>query len=451
MKILIIGDGKVGYNLAENLSKDEENEVTIIDRKSEVLRETMENLDVRCIQGDGVNLDVLNNAGIAGSDLVISATSTDEMNIVCSLMAKKLGANYTITRIRDKRYSDVLGKLDFGLDMIINPEMAVADDIANLLAFPDAVNADAMAKGKAEIVEIKVTDNLAIAGKTLMEVGKKFSENVLVGAILRKDDIIIPNGSSVITAGDTIYLVGRPSSIVKFCRQIGMLMRKIKNVMIVGGGRVAYHLARYLDEVGTNVKIIEINPVRCKTLSEMLPDTLIINEDGSSEKILRIESVQEMDAFVSVTGMDEENLMTAMLAKYAGVPKVIAKISRPGYDEVIAGMGLENIINPKNITSAHILRCVRGLKNAQGNAVETLYPLANERAEAIEFTANETCLFLDKPLKSIKLAGNILVAGIVRKNDVIIPHGNDAIKLRDSVILITKDKIVENLNDILAN
>ncbi|MDR0382002.1 MAG: Trk system potassium transporter TrkA [Oscillospiraceae bacterium] len=449
MKIIIIGDGKVGYNLAENLSREPDNDVTIIDKNAEALRKTIESLDVRCIRGSGVSTKILLEAGVRETDLLIAATSGDEMNMVCCLTAKKLGAEHTIARIRDPEYASELSqiKADLGLDLVINPERAVASEIVKLLEFPSASSVEMFAESRVEMVEIKVSAGMPITGIPLKDIKKVSS--VLIGAVAHDDDVIIPNGETVILPGDLIYIIGRPSRIFRFCSQIGLRTQRIKNVMIVGGGRVAYYLAQYLEEIEIKVKIIEINADRCVELAELLPGALIIHGDGSDDAMLRSENLGHMDAFVSVTGIDEENLMTALLAKWCGVPKVVAKINRTGYTRVIHDMGIDNLVQPKLITANHILRYVRGLQNAMGNPVNTLYQILGEQAEAIEFIISRPSELLDTPLRKLPIVRGVLVAVIVRGSDIIIPHGGDCLRLGDHVVLITRGRPLSDLDDIL--
>lgn len=451
MKIIIIGDGKVGYSLAESLSK-ENNDVTIIDKDPEALKKASEFLDVMCIRGNGVSTSILMEAGVSAADLLIAATTSDEMNMVCCLTGKKLGADHTIARIRDPEYAGELSilKRDLGLDMVINPEQACANEIARVLSYPSAVNVESFSKGRVELVEIKVTAEMSIAGVKLQDIAGKVPSSVLIGAVQRADEVIIPKGNFQIMADDQIYVIGKPSNIFDFCVRIGIYAQKVRNVMIIGGGRIAYYLAGYLEEIGMKSKIIEIDRDRCLELSELLPSTLIINGDGSDETVLYSESLNDMDAFVSLTGRDEENLMAALFAKQNGVHKVVAKINRVNYTSVIKTLGIDSVLSPKQITANGIVRFVRGLKNALENPVETLYKIVDGRAEAVEFIANQSTKFLNVPLKDLRLVQGVLVAAIVRKNEIIIPHGKDVIKQGDSVILIVKDKQFSDFNDIIA-
>ncbi len=451
MKIIIIGDGKVGYSLAENLSK-ENNDVTIVDKNPEALKKASENLDVMCIRGNGVSTKVLLEAGVKEADLLIAATTSDEMNMVCCLTAKKLGAKHTIARIRDQEYASELSMLkkDLELDMVINPEQTAAIEIAQLLSFPAATDVEPFAKGRVQLVEIKITPGMPVVGMKLSEISNRISSSVLIGAVLRDNEVTIPNGDFRIEENDATYIIGRPSNVLNFSKKIGIYTPKIKNVMIVGGGRIAYYLAKYLEETEMKAKIIEIDYNQCLELSELLPNTLIIHGDGSEETLLNSENLSEMDAFVSLTGRDEENLMSALLAKQSGVSKVIAKINRINYSSVINNLGIDSVVSPKVITANHITRYVRGLKNALGNPVEALYRIIGGKAEATEFHATESTKFLNIPLKDLKLQKGVLVAAVVRGSEIIIPHGNDTIKSGDSVILISKGKQFSDLNDIIA-
>lgn len=452
MKVIIIGDGKLGFNLAENLSR-EDNDVTIIDKSPEALRKADGRLDVMCIKGNGLSTSVLLEAGVQEADILIAATNSDEMNMVCCLTGKKLGAKHTIARIRDPEYADELSqlKIDLDLDMVINPEQAVAGEIARLLEFPSAANIEVFAEGRVVMMEMKVTRDMPIAGMSLKEMTRRGSLPILIGGVLRGETVIIPRGDFVMREGDLLYIVGRPSKVIQFFRRSGVHAQKIKNVMVMGGGRIAYYLAKFLEEMEVGVKIIEIDEHRCIELTEMLPDALIIHGDASDESVLHSENLENMSAFISVTGRDEENLIAALLAKQYGVPKAVAKINRINFSAAIKNLGIDNLVSPKITTANYILRYVRGLQNAADNPVKTLYRIMEGRAEALEFTADSHTRFLDVPLKRLKVAPSILVAAIVRQNEIIIPYGNDVIKERDSVILIAYDTKLSDLNEMVSS
>lgn len=452
MKIIIIGDGKVGYSLAETLSQDD-NDVTIIDKNEEALRKASETLDVMCIKGSGVSASVMIEAGVKEADLVIAATSSDELNMVSCLAAKKLGADHTVARIRDPEYTNELSLLkhELGLDLVINPEQAAAGEIARLLSFPSATNVETFARGRVELVEIMADRNTPIIGMQLNKISRAFSADILIGAVRRGEELVIPNGDFEIQEGDTLYIMGSPSSVFNFCRQIGKCTQKIKNIMVIGGGRIAYYLVNILKKTDMKVKIIENNRDRCLELTELLPGTLIICGDGTDENMLLSENLEGMDALISLTGRDEENLMIAFSAKQHGVGKVVAKVTKTDYPQVIKKMDIDNIINPKRIITDHIVRYVRGMKNAIGNPIETLYRIINGKAEVMEFIASASTQFLDIPLKKLKLVKNTLVAAIARKGQIIIPHGNDSIRQGDNVIIITMNSGLTDLNEILAS
>ncbi|MDR0884591.1 MAG: Trk system potassium transporter TrkA [Oscillospiraceae bacterium] len=452
MNVIIIGDGKVGFTLAEQLSYDESNAVTIIDKNANALRHTMERLDVRCLKGNGASAEVLKNAGIEEADLLIAATSMDEMNMVCALTGKTLGARQTIARIRDPEYANEVDRLKevFGLSMVINPEQALAGEIVKMLEYPNAAQVEMFAKGRVELLEIPVAEGGGLAYMSMRRIAKRISRDILIGAVLRDGAAIIPKGDFLLLPGDKIYVLGRHARVSAFCRKIGIKQDKMHDVMLVGGGRVAYYLAHYLDEIGVKVKVVEQDSARCQLLAELLPRAVIIAGDGSDESVLMEEQLSEMDGFAALTGMDEENLMAALIAERAGVPRTVAKINRQNYIDILGAKGVKNLVSPKEITVNYILRYVRGLKNAVGNPVDALYRIVDDQLEAIEIYVEHPVRILDIPLKKLDIADNVLVAVIVRGNTVIIPHGDDSVQLHDRVILFAaRGMEIANLDDIL--
>jgi trk system potassium uptake protein TrkA len=453
MKVIIIGGGKVGYSVAEKLSMHSGNDVTIVERKAAAISRILDRLDVKCIEGNGVRTGILVDAGVRESDLLVAATSEDEMNMVCCLIAKKLGAKHAIARIRDPEYAYELDeiKLDLGIDMVINPEQSVAEEIANLLEYPGFLSVEPFAKGLAQLCSITVAPEMPIARAKLNAIGKYTLGSVLVCVIARGSDATIPSGESEILPGDVLYLIGKPADLLRFATSIGVHKRKVRNAMIVGGGRIGYYLAKSLSERGIQVKIIEASRERCAQLAELLPDALIINADGSDDRVLSSENLEEMDGFVAVTGMDEENLMTALVAKKRGVEKAIAKVNRSSYLEILSDSRIDHIVDPKAVTANCILRAVRGIKNAQGlSAISTLYEIAGNRAEAIEFTAMDGSPAVGVPFRSLKMKEGILCGIIIRKGQITIPSGGDSIQGRDSVVIVTKGHELNCLEDILA-
>jgi len=451
MKILIIGDGKLGYSLAENLSK-ENNDVIIIDKDAEALKKAEESLDVMCIKGNGVSVKTLLEAGVDSADLLIAVMGSDELNMVCCLAGKKLGAARTVARIRDHEYASELSLLKerIGLDLVINPEQAVADEIARIFRYPSAIDVENFSKGKVDMVGIKVTPDAPVAGFKLKDLPRKVAGSILICAVVRDDGVIIPNGDFKIENGDIIYVIGNPSNVYGFYKYMGQYTQKVKNVMMVGGGRIAYYLTNLLNGMGIKVKIIESDRARCEELSELLPDTLIIHGDGIEDELLKSENITEMDGFISITGRDEDNLISALLAKQYGVDTVVTKVTRINYSPILKTLQLDHVISPKLITANIILRYIRSLKNARGSRIESLHRIIDGQAEISEFIANDSTNYLDKPLKNINFTKGTLIAAIVRNNMIIIPHGEDVIKKYDRVIIATKNKNILDLNQLVS-
>lgn len=446
MKIVIIGSGKVGYNLAESLSK-ENNDIVIIDKSYQASRKAEENLDVMCIKGNGVSTSALLEAGVDKADLLIAVTSSDEINMVCCLTGKKLGAHRTVARIRDPEYAQELSLLkeELELDLVINPERAAADEIARSLNFSSAINVESFARGRVKMVEFKVTAGMPIVGKKLKDLTNSQSAPVLIGVAFRKGEVVIPGGSFAVQEDDILYVLGKPSSVYNFCKLSGKCPDRIKNIMILGGGRITYYLTKLLNDMDMKVKIIEIDKDRCLELSELLPNNLMINADGTDEEVLSSENISDMDVFIAATGIDEENLLASLMAKEHGVKKVIAKISRTGYVGLVKNLGIDNIISPKLITSNQILKYVRGDK------LESLVRIVEGQAEVLEFIAGETSKLVNIPLKDLSLAGEAIIATIIRKKEVVIPRGTDVIKKGDRVVIITKNKNIADLDDLSVN
>jgi len=443
MRIVIIGSGKVGYYLAESLSK-ENNDVVLIDKDAEALKKAEDNLNVMCIRGNGVSTNVLLEADVGSADLLIAVTESDEINMVCCLTGKKLGARQTVARIRDPDYAQELSliKEQLGVDLVINPERATADEIARSISLSSAINIESFARGRVKMVEVKVTSGMSIVGKKLRDIANTVLSSVLIGIVVRDGEVSIPNGSFEIKEGDILYVLGKPSSVYNFCKLSGKYPERLKNIMILGGGRITYYLTKLLDDMGMKVKIIEIDKKRCLELSELLPHNLIINGDGTDEELLLSENIKEMDVFIAATGMDEENLLSSLIAKQNGVKKVIAKISRINYVSIVKNLGIDGIISPKLIIANTILKFVTGSK------LESIFRIIEGQAEVIEFIADEHSKVVNTSLKHLRLSKDIIIATIIRKNEVLIPHGSDQIKEGDRVIVITKNKNINNLDDL---
>ena len=451
LNIIIVGDGKVGYTLAEHLSREEHN-VTIVDTSEEALRKADESLDVMCIKGNGASITALREAGADTADLLIAATSMDEINMVCCLTAKHLGAKYTIARIRNPEYNTGLSDLkrNMGIDMVINPENATAVEISRLLRFPPAANIETFCRGRVELIGFRLLEEDFLVNRPLHALSDQVKQlSLLFCAVERPGgEVVIPNGSFVPQAGDKLYLIGRPSSLDQFFRLLGRYSPKVKSVFIVGGGKISLYLSDVLEKMKMRVKIVEIQEERCRFISERLPHTTVICGDGTDQELLESERLTASDAFVALTDRDEDNLILSLYAMQKGVQKVVTKSNRQNYAGIAQTIGLDSVISPKLITAAQILQVVRGMQNSQGSVMNTLYRIADGSAEAMEFTASANTRHLGVPLRDLHLRKGILIAVLARGGDIIIPEGSSSIQEGDSVILISRDLRILDLNDI---
>lgn len=449
MEIVIVGDGKVGYILTQELSQ-EGHDVTVIDKNSQVISDTAAMLDVRCIRGNGASLQAQRDAGVPEADLLIAVTSTDELNMLCCLLARKLGAKHTIARIRNPEYSEQLYLLknDLGLSMSINPELECAREIARMVKFSSAIRLDTFANGKVDLVEYKLDADSPIVGRKLSMLTGILTVDILICAVERGGEVFIPNGDFVLQAGDRIHITGNNQAILPFFKSMGRGNLKIKNIMIVGGSRIAFYLSKLMEESGIAVKIIERDPDRCVELAELLPRARIINGDGSDEELLEQEGLEGIDAFVSLTGMDEENLILAVFASAMNAGKVVAKVNRSSYNHIIDRIGIDSVVSPKQNTVNQIVRYVRAVHQTLDSEMLTLYKIVNGKAEAVEFLVGEHTRHLNVPLHRLPLKDHLLLAVIVRGGRVIIPHGETTIQNGDSVVIITNKYHLSDLNDI---
>ncbi len=452
MEIVIIGDGKVGFKLAQQLSV-ENYDVVMIDNNEKKMKFAVDRLDIACVTGDGVDAEVQKQAGVPHTDLVIACTSADECNMLSCLIAKRLGAKHTIARVRNPIYFNQIGLLkeDLHLSMAVNPELIVADEINRLLLFPDASKIETFVKGRVELIEFPIMKDSRLVGMSLAEMYDKLQIKVLVCAVEHGDQVLIPDGYYVVHEGDRLHIAASHREVESFFNLLGKHREKIKKVIICGGGRVAYYLTRQLCSVGMQVKIIEKDVERGEQLCELLPKATIINGDATDHDLLIEEGIEEADAFVALTGMDEENIITSLFAKSQGVDKIIAKVNEDRRARMVEDFGIDSIVSAKTATADAILSYVRARKNSQGSAnVETMYQLVDEQVEALEFIIRSETSYTGIPLKELSLKSNNLIACIARKREIIIPGGDDCIEVGDSVILVTMDKHIEDLKDILV-
>lgn len=450
MEVIIIGAGKVGYTLAKFLSNEEDN-VTIIDSNIDALNSIIEKLDIMGIKGNGTSLKVLHEAGIKKSDLVISVTGSDEVNMLCSLAAKKLGAKYTIARVRAPQYSEeiLMLKDELGIDLVINPEKEAALEIAKLIKFPSVRSVDTFAKGKVDLVGFTIFEGDILDGKAICDI-KLTKDTILISGVEREGKIYIPSGDFILHKNDKVYVIGEHKTIEAFFKKLGKYQTKIKNPLIIGGGRITHYLVNIIDKLGVTSKIIESDMKKCIELNETLPEAIVINGDGTDHELLLSENLQEADAFIALTGRDEENIITSLFAINNNVKNVITKITRFNYNVVAKNVGIDTVISPKAITANKILKYIRFLKNKKKCCIENIYKIFDEKAEAIEFLVRDDVIFLNKKLKEINIIDDIIIATIVRNNKIIIPSGDDKIEFGDRVIIITKKDKLSDINDIIS-
>lgn len=455
MKVVIIGNGKVGQTIAQQLSR-EKHDVVIIDNNRANLQATINELDVIGVCGSGVSHSVQLEAGVGQASLVIAATSSDELNMLCCLIARKLGAESTIARVRDPEYVNqaMFLRSELGLSLAINPEHMTAMEIARLLRFPSANQIDTFADGKMDLIEFTLPEDSILDGVSLMRLGEVSGARVLVCAVQRGEEIFIPDGQFILRGDDIISVTAEPDELEKFFRALGIYKSGSRSVMVIGGGKIAFYLAEELKSSRINVKIIERDKERCMELSEHFPGATVICGDGTDVDLLMEEGVARVDAFVSVTNLDEENMIMAMFAAKNGVGKVIAKINNPVLSKLMleSGVGIGTAISPRYTTADVIVRYSRALANSQGiDEIKTLHKLLGDRVEAIEFSAGDSFRGINTPLKDLHLRKNLRIASIVRDGRVIVPGGSTAITQGDSVIVVAaSNAMLTSLNDILA-
>lgn len=452
MKIIIIGTGKVGFSLAEQLL-NEKHDITIVDTQDSALRRATDALDIMSVKGNGVSTDTLREAGAEDADLLVAATNSDEVNMVCCLTAKHLGAKYTIARIRNPEYNLGLHELkkNMGIDMVINPENATAVEISRLLRFPSAANIETFCRGRVELMGFRLQEEDFLVNQPLHALSAQVKQlSLLVCAVDRDGEVTIPNGSFVPQVGDKLYLIGRPTSLDQFFRLLGRYSPKVKTVFIVGGGKISVYLTAILEKMKMRVKIVELSEKRCRLVSEMMPRTTVICGDGTDQELLESERMSAADAFVALTDRDEDNLIISLYAMQQGMHKVVTKCNRQNYTGIARAVGLDSVISPKLITAAQILQLVRGMQNSQGSVMNTLYRIADGKTEAMEFTVGPSTRHLNVPLRDLHLHKGILIAVIMRDGEIIIPEGSSCIQEGDSVIIISRDRPIQDLNDIYA-
>lgn len=452
MKIIIAGCGKVGCALASQLN-DEGHDITMIDNNPDKLGSAISTMDIQGIVGNAISFRTQQEAGIENADLFIAVTGQDEVSLLSCLIAQKASDCHTIARVRNPEYFQEISYLKqvMGLSMAINPELSAAREIAHLIQIPEAMEVDTFAKGRVDLLKIAISENSTLHNMKVMEISKMFNHDILICIAERNHEICIPNGDTVLLAGDNISVIIPKEKIASFYKIANLKFSKeSKNVMIAGGGTISYYLATELQKTRTHVTIVEKNKERCEFLSVAIPEATIINGDATDHQVLLEEGLTDADAFVSLTNMDEENVFISLYAeKLNPKAKRITKINRIAINDIVENLPIGSIIAPKHLTAENILQYVRSLKNSYGSNVEALYKLMDNRVEALEFHVDEKNELTDIPLMNLKLKDNLLLCCIVRKNKVITPSGRDEIQVGDTVIVVTTHLGLGNLTDIL--
>ena len=449
MKIIITGCGKIGQSLAASLCA-EGNDVTCIDTNQMLIEDLTETYDVMGICGNGADSTVLKEAGIDGTDLLVSVSGSDELNMLTCFLGRRMGAKNTIARIRNPEYNDEslnLLRQELELSVAINPEKLTAHEIYNVLKFPSAVNIEPFSRGL-EMVEIRLKTDSVLDGMTLHKLRTHYTSKILVCCVRRGDNVYIPTGSFELKSNDVIGITGSPSEIHKFLKELNLLRRRAKDIMIIGGSRIARYLADMIISGGSNVTIIEKNRAVCEALSRDISEANIICADGTDHDVLLEEGIRSCDAFVTLTGFDEENILMSIFASSQSVPKVVTKINGESMLKMGTELGIDTPVCPHNAVSNVVLRYVRALRNSEGSSVETLYKLFDGAAEALEFRVDGEAPFTGTALKALKFKKNTMLAGIIRNRRIIIPGGDDCIMAGDRVIVISAGEPTGKLADI---
>lgn len=451
MNIIIVGCGKVGATLAEHLDQEGHN-VVVVDNKASVIDNVTNFLDVMGVVGSGASYSVLVDAGIEKADLLIAVTGSDELNLLCCLVAQKAGRCHTIARVRNPLYNEEIDfiKEEMGLSMTINPELEAATEMAALINLPSAIEIDTFAKGNVELLRFQIPENSVLNNMKIMNILTDLHSKVLVCIVERDDEVFIPSGSFELRSKDIISIVASHKHAIDFFQKIGIHAERSKSIMLVGGSTLTVYLAKMLEDSDIKITIIEQNKDRCEELSNLLPNAMIINANATENNVLLEEGIETVDAFAALTNYDEENILLALYANKCSKAKMFTKITRMTYDNIVDELPLGIIINPKLVTAHRILQHVRAMENSKGSNVETLYKLIGNKVEALEFYARSNAKLLGIPLEKLRIKPNILVCCINRNGKIIIPNGKDYIQEGDTVVIVTTNKGLNDLNDILA-
>lgn len=439
MNIIVVGCGKIGTAIVSSLVNEGHN-VTALDENSDVISEITNVYDAMGVCGNGADCEALEEARVDKCDILVAVTGSDELNMLSCFLAKKMGAKNTVARIRNPEYNDrslSFMRQQLDLSMSINPELLMAQELHNLLKIPSAFKVEYFSRRNLEMIEVRLKSDSELAGKKISKIRDKEKQNFLIGAVLRNNELHIPDGNFELAAGDIISIIASPADMQKLLKSLGMIRKAVKDIMILGGSKTAFYLAKILSSTGTNVKIIEKNREHCVRMSEILPKTVIINGDGSHHDTLMEEGLRSIDAFVALTGIDEENILTSLFASEFNVPKVVSKINSDELTKMAEKLGLDCVVSAKQITADIIIRYARALENSMGSNIETLYKFMDGKAEALEFNVKKGSRIIGMPIKDLPIKSGVLIAGIIReRKTAIIPTGEDTINESDRVIVL---------------
>lgn len=450
MKIIIVGCGNVGTTLAEQLSS-EGHDITVIDTREQLVKDVSAAFDVLGIVGNGASFNVQSEADIGNADLLVAVTGADELNLLCCLIARKAGGCHTIARVSNPVYSNEIGfiKEELGLSMIINPQQTAAREMARMLKFPSALKVDTFAKSRSELLVYRIEEDSPLCNMQLKEMKGKLHCDVLIPVVERGEQIVIPGGDFRMMAKDNITVIGTQLKMMELFKKLGKPTAAVRDIMIIGGGITSIYLAKQMLQMGIKVKIIERDMKRCEELAEMLPKAMIIHGDATDKDVLLEEGLVQAGAFVANTNFDEENIMLTLFAKSLSKAKLITKIHRVAYDDIVNNLDLGSIIYPKYIMAAHIIKYVRAMKNSIDSNIESLYRLNDNRVEVLEFMIKENSPVVGIPLAELKLKSNVIIGCITHKGQLTVARGQSVIAVGDTVILITTQTGMHDIRDAL--
>ena len=450
MKIILVGAGRMGQEIAARLA-EEGHDITVVDNDAGRLGEVSNCVDAMVLFGNGADYTVLTEAGVGDADLLIAVTSDDSVNMLCCLTGKKLGVKNTVARVRTMEYfrQMVFLKDELGLSLVLNPEQAAAAEISRILRFPSAAKVESFAKGRAEMVGFTLQEGNPLCGLRLLKLRDRYGSGILVCAVERDGNVIIPKGDSVLQAGDVVNVVGAPAAMSSFFKATGTYKRSVKDVMILGGSRISLYLGSQLLDAGMRVKIVERSQEHCEIIKGILPRAEVLLGDGTNPRLLEEEGIRRTDAFVALTGSDQDNIITSMFASSSGVGKVITKVNDDCFRRMVDSHKLDSFVTPKNIAADNIVSYVRAMQNSiDASGIESLHEIADGKAEVLEFFIRNDADRLGIPLKDLRIRRDALLGAIIRGSECIIPGGNDSIRRHDSVIAVTTKFGVQQFGDI---